>query len=299
MNKLIAFWKLFSQTIKDWQKDKASQIAAALALYAVLSIPPLLVLATAIAGQFVEEQAVQQALLGQVRQSMGAQGEEVITAVMDAATRPQGLSLATAVSIILLLLGASGVFLQLQDAMNTIWDVMPDPNRGFLSTLKKRGLSFAMVIGVGALLLILLIANAIIANLDQILTAVLPSTFQWAKLLNFLVSIIIITGLFALVLKVIPDVKISWRDVWVGAVVTAVLFMIGVFGIGLYFQYSNPTSAYGAAGALLILLLWIYYSAQIFLLGAEFTQVYANQYGGHITPDEGAVWLPQAQIPSA
>ena len=289
-------YSLTKRTIENWQEDKASRLAAALALYAILSIPPMLVLAVGIAGQFAGEAAAQQTILSQVERVMGPQAGEVIHTILEAASQPEGLSLATAVSLAVLFFSASGFFVQLQDALNTIWEVMPDPEQGFMVTIKKRAISFVMVLGLGLLLVVLLVANSLVSMLDQFLSEELPFSITWARLLNYGILFLLVTGLIALVFKTIPDVKIAWRDVLVGSAVTAVLFALGVLGISLYMRYSNPTSSYGAAGSLIILLLWVYYSAQIIFLGAEFTQVYANRYGHHIQPDEDAVFIPRASV---
>jgi len=293
--KIKNFLNLIKNTGIKWQEDKASRLAAALAFYAVVSIPPLLVLVIAIAGRFAGEQAARQAIVNQVGRVVGAEGQQAITTILEAAGRPEGLSLTTIISVIVLFFGASGVFVQLQETLNTIWDVQPDPEKGIMNRVQKRVFSFLLVIGIGFLLIVLLVVNSLVAVFSQMLSDVLPPAFAWAHLLNFVVSLLMMTGLIALVYKVIPDVKIAWRDVGVGAVVTAVLFMIGIFGLGQYFQYSNLTSNYGAAGSLIILLIWVYYSAQIFFLGAEFTQLYANRYGDRIRPDKGAVWLYEAE----
>lgn len=284
---------LIKDTIADWQEDKASRLAAALALYAILSIPPMLVLAIAIAGQFADEAAVRQTIVSQVGRVMGSGARDVITTILDAASQPQGLSLATAVSLVVLFFSASGVFVQLQDAMNTIWEVMPDPEQGFMTTIKKRIVSFLMVLGLGVVLIVLLLASSLVTLLDQVLSEILPFPITWAQLFNYGFLFLMATVLIALVFKIIPDVKIAWRDVLVGAAVTAVLFALGVVGITHYMRYSDPTSSYGAAGSLIILLLWVYYSAQIIFLGAEFTQVYANRYGQHIEPDKNAIYMPR------
>jgi membrane protein len=189
-----------------------------------------------------------------------------------------------------LLLGASGVFGQLQEAMNTIWKVPPEPKGGILETIKDRFFSFTMVLGVGFLLLVSLVVSAGLASLDEFVNNLLPSFVIVAQIINLVVSMLIVTGLFAVVFKVVPDVAVSWHDVWIGAFVTAVLFTIGKWGISLYLAKSAPASSYGAAGSLIVILLWIYYSAQILFLGAEFTQVYANRFGSKI----GADWAVEA-----
>lgn len=285
---------LMKTTVMHWQEDKASRLAAALSFYAVLSIPPLLVLTIIIAGQVVGEASAREGLVTQIEQVMGNGTSEAIKMILESASQPQGLSLATAVSIAVLFFSASGVFVQLQDALNTIWEVKPDPEQGLMTTLRRRAISFLMILGIGILLLALLLMNSLIAFLDQILTELLPFSITWARLLNYGISFGIVSGLIALVYKEIPDVKMAWRDVWLGAVVTAILFALGVFGISLYLRFSSPTSSYGAAGSLIVLLIWIYYSAQIVFLGAEFTQVFANRYGQRIRPDKNAIYMARA-----
>jgi membrane protein len=206
-------------------------------------------------------------------------------------TRQSGSNIAaTLIGIVTLLLGATGVFVQLQDALNTIWEVAPKPGRGVLGMVKDRLLSFTMLLGIGFLLLVSLAVSAGLAALSSFLGDLLPGLFEVAKVLDFVISLGVITLLFAMIYKFLPDVKIRWGDVWVGAAVTSLLFTVGKFLIGLYLGYSSAASVYGAAGSLAVLLIWIYYTAQIVLLGAEFTQVYAKRYGSRIVPGADAVF---------
>jgi membrane protein len=290
---VAAIVELIKETVKEWQEDKASRLAAALAFYAILSIPPLLVLVLAIAGQFVEREQARALILGRAGEVMGAEGETAVNTLMDAASQPQGLSLATAISVALLFFGASAFFVQLQDAMNTVWEVETNPKKsGIKNLIRVRASSFMLIIGIGILLVVLLLLNAVLAFLDQLLTGIVPAAFILMRIVSFFGLLAVLSGIFILIFKVIPDVVVSWRDVAVGAVVTALLFTIGVFALSFYLQFSNPASSYGAAGSVLVLMLWIYYSTQIFFLGAEFTQVYANHYGGYICPNEHAIALP-------
>lgn len=285
---------LIRQTFADWSEDKASRLAAALAYYTIFSIPPLLIIVIAIAAQVFERSLVQQQIVSQITGLVGQTGAEAIEAILENASEPEDSLLAATVSIITLLLGASGVFGQLHDALNTIWEVQPKPGRGLLGTLKDRFFSFTMVLGVGFLLLVSLIVSTLLQAFNELVSAALPSFLFVAQILNFLVSFSVITVLFALIYKVVPDVKVAWRDVAVGSLVTAFLFTVGKWAIGLYLGNSAPGSTYGAAGSLIVLLLWVYYSAQILFLGAEFTQVYANKYGSRIVADETAVSLTPA-----
>lgn len=285
---------LVTQSFAEWSEDKASRLAAALAYYTIFSILPLLIIIIAIAAQVFERSLVQQQLVRQIATLVGQTGAEAIEAILENASEPEDSLLAAIVSIITLLLGASGVFGQLYDALNTIWEVQAKPGRGILGTVKDRFFSFTMVLGVGFLLLVSLIISTALQAFNELVSGILPSFLFLAQTLNFLISFAVVTILFALIYKVVPDVRVAWRDVWIGALVTAFLFAVGKWAIGLYLGNSTPGSTYGAAGSLIVLLLWVYYSAQILFLGAEFTQVYANKYGSRIVADETAVSLTLA-----
>lgn len=289
--KLQTFRHLMTQSLKEWQEDKASRLAAALSYYTIFSLPPLLVISLAIAGRFYDRQVAQAQLLAQTSELVGQTGSEAIGQILENAADPTLSSVAAIISLAMLLFGASGVFTQLQDAMDTIWEVQPKPGRGILGTIKDRFFSFTMVLAVGFLLLVSLILSTVLAAVSEYLSSLAPEAILLARIFNIVVSFASTTLLFALIFKVIPDVKISWRDVLLGAVMTAVLFSIGKSAIGLYLGQSAPASTYGAAGSLIVLLLWVYYSAQILFLGAEFTQVYANRFGREIVPDDNAVSL--------
>lgn len=286
---------LLKKTFKDWQEDKASRLAAALSYYTIFSLPPLLIISLAIAGRFYDRQVVQDEILAQASGLVGTTGSKAIGQILENASDPSLSSVAAIISVIILIFGASGVFTQLQDAMDTIWEVQPKPGRGILGTMKDRFFSFTMVLGVGFLLLVSLILSTVVAAVGEFVTGLASEAVILANILNFAISFGMVTLLFALIFKVIPDVQIGWRDVWLGAVVTALLFTLGKWAIGFYLGQSAPSSTYGAAGSLIVLLLWVYYSAQILFLGAEFTQVYAHQSGRSIIPDNDAVFMPDAQ----
>jgi membrane protein len=293
---LNALKYLVTQSFKQWREVNASRLSAALAYYTIFSIPPLLIIAIAIAAQLFDRAAVQQQVVNQIGGLVGEAGAEVVESILENSREPGETAVAAIISVITLLLGASGVFGELQNALNTIWDVKAKPGRGIWGTIKDRFFSFTMVLGVGFLLLVSLIISAALTAVNEFISGVLPDLVILAQVVNFLVSFGVITVLFGLIFKVVPDVKIAWRDVWVGALVTAFLFTVGKFAIGLYLGNSAPGSTYGAAGSLIVLLLWVYYSAQILFLGAEFTQVYANKYGSRIVADENAVPIsPEAQ----
>jgi membrane protein len=280
---------LAKETFSGWSEDKASRLAAALAYYTVFSIPPLLIITLAIAGIFLDEEAARGQIVGEISGLVGQDSADAIETMIQNASQPGESVAAAVIGVVVLLFGASGVFGQLHDALNTIWEVEPKPGRGILGTIKDRFLSFTMVLGIAFLLLVSLVISAALAALDEFVVGLLPGTEAIMQVVSIVISFAVTTLLFALVFKVVPDAEIAWRDVWIGAAITALLFTIGRTLIGLYLGRSETISTYGAAGSLVLILLWVYYSAQILFLGAEFTQVYANKYGSRIRPDEDAV----------
>jgi membrane protein len=280
-------WNLLKKTASEWSEDKVPRLGAALAYYTVFSIAPLLIIAIAMAGLVFGDDAARGSVQAQLTSFLGADAAEAINGMIQNASKPASGILATIIGIVTLLFGASGVFGQLKDAMNTIWEVAPKPGRGIMGIIADRFLSFTLVLGIGFLLLVsLLISTVLDALKGYVFGDDLGILFQ---ILNFAISFGVITLLFAMIYKILPDVEIKWRDVWIGAVVTAFLFTIGKFLISLYISKSAPDSTYGAAGSLVLILIWIYYSAQILFFGAEFTQVYANQYGSHVVASKNAV----------
>lgn len=284
-------WRLLKESFAEWNQDKASRLAAALAYYTVFSISPLLVLVIAIAGIFFDRAAAQQQIMNQVRSLMGPQGAEFIRTALENSSQPGSNSslIATVVSLILLIVGATGVFVQLQDALNTVWNVEERPEEGFMAMLRKRILSFGMVLVIGFLLLVSLVVSALIAGFASGLNQTLPGMDTVVQVVNFALSFGITTLLFALIYKYLPDVEIAWRDVWFGAAVTALLFSLGKLLIGIYLGQSSFGSSYGAAGSVIIVLFWVFYSTQILFLGAEITQVFSRRFGSRIRPDQHAI----------
>lgn len=274
--------QLLQETFKEWQADKASRIAAALAYYTVFSISPLLVIAIAIAGTIFGGENAQAKITEQLIGLVGPDGMEPILQALNNMNQPKVKGLASLISIGVLIIGASGIFAQLQDALNTVWKVKPQPGQGILPFLRKRLASFFMVFAIGIFLMLSLILSTAVTTISSYQTNFLPgSTVLWENL-DFLVSFGLLTFLFCLMFKYVPDVEIAWKDVFVGSIITALLFMFGKFLLGLYISKGSLGSAYGAAGSLIIFLAWVYYSAQIVLLGAEFTEVYTRLYGSKI-----------------
>lgn len=281
---------IVKESFKGWQEDGALDLGAALAYYTIFSLAPLLLIVTAVAGLVWQRDAVQGQLVGQIQGVVGQQGAEAIQTMIANAGKHGGSGvIATIIGLVTILFGATGVFVQLQSAMDRVWNVEPRPGKGLWGFVRTRILSFGMVLGIGFLLLVSLVVATAVTAFSTWATGIMPGAKVLIEGLTFLVSFGVITLLFAMIFKVLPDVKIAWRDVWVGAVVTALLFTIGKFLIGLYLAKSSVASTYGAAGSLVVLLLWIYYSSQILFLGAEFTQVYATRYGSQIKPSKHAV----------
>lgn len=298
MKKLISnLPNLLKLTYQGWKEDKASRLAAALAYYTILSLPPLLIIIIAITGFFWDEEVVRTGVMDQMEGLVGGEGRAFVSDLLTSASRPATGIIATIVGIITLLFGALGAFNELHNALNTIWEVEEEESKGILDTIKKtifsRLLSFGMILGIGFLLLVSLVISAGLSAVQETVGNAIPVSEILLQIVNLVISIGVVTVLFALIFKFLPDAEIAWRDVWLGAFFTAVLFSLGKFLIGLYLGNSAVGSSFGAAGSLVLLLIWIYYSAQILFFGAEFTQVYANQLGSKIVPEGEQAQLPE------
>jgi membrane protein len=291
MMKPKEIWELVKDAGRAWSDDRAPRMGAALAYYAVFSLAPLLLIAIGIAGAVRGEQAARGEIVGQIEQTVGKPAAEAIQGMLKSAWDAEGSTLPTLVGFAVLLFGASGVFVELHDALNTIWKVPPKPGQGFLRLLRDRLLSFTVVLGTGFLLLVSLIVSAALAALSHFLTPdSLPGGVYLWQGVNILVSFCFIALLFAMIFKLLPDTRVAWRDVWVGAALTALLFTAGKYLLGLYIGQSGVTSTFGAAGSLVLVLLWVYYSAQILLFGAEFAYAYSKRRGSKAGPSgEGTV----------
>jgi membrane protein len=282
-------WDFLKKTIYGWIDDEPFALAAALSYYTLFSLAPLLTIAIAIAGFFFGEEAAQNQV---VATSQGLVGQESAQAIQEmvrkAGEKPTAGVISTVFGIIALLFGAGGVVGQLQTSLNQVWDVAPKPGQGIWGFIRQRFISFAMVLSVGFLLLVSLVVSAVLSGMTTLLSNALGGVAVLTHALDLLVSFAFITLLFALIYKFLPDAKIQWRDVWIGAALTSILFTLGKSLIGLYLGSSGVTSVYGAAGSLITVLLWVYYSALIFFLGAEFTKVYATEYGSGVVPANNA-----------
>ena len=281
---------LFKNTASEWIQDKCPQLGAALAYFTVFSLAPLVLVLLAVFGLiFGGSDQARQKITEQLQYLIDPSGIKVIQDIATNASNPQAGILATTIGVVIALFGASGVFGQLQEALNTIWGVKPKPGGGIWGFIRTRFLSFGMVGGVCFLLLVSLTIETLLKGLSAYLKNVMPGGDIVALALFLIFDLVVIVLLFAMIFRYLPDAKIAWRDVWVGATLTAVLFALGKFVLGLYLGSGAAGSAYGAASSLITLLLWIYYAAQILLFGAEFTQVYANTYGTRVEPTEHAV----------
>ncbi len=281
---------LLKKTGSEWVDDEASRLAASLALYTLLSIAPLLVIAVAVAGMVFGAEAARGQISGEISTVVGPQAGQAIEAMVANARTPESGIIGTVVGVVVLLFGASGVFGELQSALNRIWEVKPKPGRGVWGFLRDRFWSFSMVMGVAFLLLVSLVVSAAVVALTHRLGQLIPLPALW-QMLNILIGIAVTTVLFALTFKIVPDVKISWREVWLGGFVTAILFSAGRVALSWYVGRSATVSPFGAAGSLVALIIWVYYSAQILFLGAEFTQVHAAARGRRPEPTSNAVPL--------
>ena len=283
------WWDVLKQTGAEWIDDRVPRLGAALAYYTVFSIVPLLVIIIAIVGLVFGEEAAQGQIFDQIAAMVGDKSASALQEMIQRADEPSTGVISTVIAVATLLFGATGVFSELQDSLNTIWGVQPKEGRGVWGILQDRFLSFMAILGTGFLLLVSLVLNAALSAFGKWFGGWLPAPEFVLQALDFIISLSVITGLFAMMFKLLPDAKIAWRDVAVGAALTALLFTVGKFGIGLYLGKSDVGTAYGAAGSLVVVLVWVYYSTQILLFGAEFTQVYANTYGSLIRPAENAV----------
>lgn len=280
---MTRLWLHTKQAIAAWIDDDAPSMGAAIAFYTAFSLAPLLIIVIAVAGIVFGPDAVHGQVVSQVQALVGYEGALAVQGLLKSAADPKDGVVATITSIVLLLIGATSVFVELQAALDRIWR-MPKAlaaSSGIFAFLRKRMLSFGMILGLGFLMVVSLIAGAMLAALGAYWGGLYKGWETLLQLVNFGVSLALTTGLFAMIYKIMPSASIAWRDVWVGAAVTAVLFEIGKFFIGMYLGKSGVTSGFGAAGSLVVLLMWVYYAAQVFLLGAEFTWIRAGSRDSH------------------
>ena len=286
---------LLQRTCRGWTDVRAPRLSAALAFYSIFSVAPLLVITIGILGLVLGEEAASGQLYRELSGYMGPSSAEAIQSMVQSASRPRQGVIATVSGFLMLILGASGVFGELKEALNTIWGVMPKPGGGIRGLVRGQFLNFGMVLAIGFLLLVSLVMSTAIAGLNQRLENVLPlPAIAWAAV-TFFISLGLVTTLFALLFKVLPDAQIRWRHVWFGALITALLFEVGKTGLSWYLGREGTASAYGAAGSVVLLLLWVYYTSSILFFGAAFTQVYADADHCVTAPAPNAVRVTAGQ----
>jgi membrane protein len=282
-------WSILKSTVEEWYDDDASRLAASLAFYTTLSLAPLLLVSIAIAGLVFGEDVARGHVSTEVGGLVGERGAEAIATILENAKDTSQGVIAALVGAVVLLFGASGVFAELQAAMDIIWEVKPKEGRGVWGVVRDRFTSFTMVVGVGFLLLVSLVVSALMSAMTSRLNVALGAVALVAQIIHIVVSLGMTTVIFGLIFKVVPDAKIRWRDVWIGALATSIFFTVGKLLISLYLGRSTVASTYGAAGSVIVILVWVYYSAQLLFFGAELTQVLTRRWGRVIEPADGAI----------
>ena len=290
-------WEILKQTVLNFIEDDSFSYASSIAFYTIFSMPAILIISLSVGAAFYERDVVQDELINQVARLVGEKSAAEIESILANAALDSTGTIAKIVGIATLIFSATTVFISLQTSLNKIWGIKPKPERGFIKYLLDRLLSLAMVISIGFLLLVSLIIDTALVVVQQSLSRLLEGwTLYFVTTLNVVLSLLLVTLIFALLFKVLPDAKIKWRDVWVGAAVTTGFFALGKYLIGFYLGNSSFNSAYGAAGSLVIILIWVYYSTVIFLFGAELTSVYAEKVGSEITPYHHAVKVQLVEV---
>lgn len=290
-------WSLFKETFKEWNEKDPFRQSAVIAYYAIFSLPALLVVVITLAGYFFGAEAVNEKVMGEVKDTMGHETAEQVNEMLQKANNSRASIWATIIGTITLLVGATGVFVELQKSLNIIWEVKATKTKsGIWALLKARLFSFGLILSIAFLLLISLVISTALAAMSDLVSAdssrMVVLVFE---ALNFLVSLGVISVLFALMFKILPDAKIQWKHVWVGAIVTGLLFTIGKTALAFYFGKAEPGSGYGAAGSIILILLWVSYSSMILFFGAEFTRAYAKRYSGDVPPSENAEKEPLSE----
>jgi membrane protein len=290
---------LLKEMVFEWYADRGPRLGAALAFYTLFSLAPLLIIVMAIAALAFGQEVAHTQLVEQIEGLIGMEGARAIQTMIENASKPSSGIAATLIGLATLLFGATIVFSELQDALNIIWKIPSRPERGMvIGLIRDRFLSFVMVLAIGFLLLLAMLANTALTTIAQIFREAFPSQTYILRVANSALFLVIITLLFAMIYKFLPDTDNAWGDVLLGAMVTSLLFAIGKFLIGLYLVYSSITSAYGAAGSLVVVLVWVYYSAQIFYFGAEFTKVYAARRGHKVVRrDDAEPMMQESHFP--
>ena len=277
-------WDLLSETYQEWRKDNAQTLGAALAFYTTFSMAPLLIIVIAIFGVILGKETIQVEILRRTQELIGTQGAEAVRMMIRAAYRPGSGLTSTIIGILVIVIGSTSALVMLTQSLNIMWGAEPDPKASIWNLVKGRLLSFVMILVIGFLLMLSLMVSIVLSFVATFLQNWVPVPVFFIQMADWGLSFLLITLLFAMVFKILPDVEIAWSDVWVGSIFTAILFTLGTFLFSLYLARSSISSAYGAASSLAIILMWVYYSAQVLFIGAELTQVYANRHGSRAKP---------------
>lgn len=299
VSKLKTYWQILKQSGSDFMEDKVLKLSASLAYYTIFSVAPMLIVIIYFCDLFLGREAIEGTLYGQIKDLVGPQAAMQLQQMIRNATLSQDMSWATIIGFITLFIGATGVFAEIQDSINSIWrlKLKSKPKKGLIRILLNRLQSFSLVVSMGFILLVSLVVNGVIEFFNTRLAALFPEVAVVViYIINLAVTFLVITILFAVIFKVLPDARIRWRDVIKGAIVTAILFMLGKFAIGVYLSASKISSSYGAAGSIVIILIWVYYSAAILYFGAVFTRVHVQYFGARIYPNDYAVWVKQIEV---
>lgn len=292
LKKIYTYWLVTRNASKKFMEDKALKLSASLAYYTIFSLSPMLIVIISLCGIFFGKQAIEGEIYGQINSMVGNEAAIQIQEMIKNANLGKGNYIATVIGLVTLVIGATGVFAEIQDSINFIWGIRPKPKRGFLKVLINRVLSFSIVVGMGFILIVSLALNGIMTAFSNKITELMPGlSLSLANGINLSFTFLILSVLFSVIFKVLPDAHIKWKDVIVGSITTSLLFMLGKWAIGLYLGMSNLGFTYGAAASLVIILLWVYYSSIILYFGAEFTQVYANHIGAGVRPKSYAVFV--------
>lgn len=290
-------WKILKETVQKFIKDEPMSYGASIAFYTIFSLPAVLIIITVVAGYAFGQEAVTGELYDQIKNLVGPQSANEIQKIIQNASLSESGMVATVIGIATLTFSATTVFISIQNALNSIWGVKAKPQKGWLKLIINRVLSFTLVVTLGFLLLVSLLLEAGLQIFGEFLASILTGvTYYIMRLINYSISLVVITCVFAMVFRVLPDARVKWKDVWMGAFVTTLLFTLGKYLISLYLGTSNIDSTYGAAGSLVLVLVWVYYSSLILLLGAEFTQVYSRNLGRRIQPSSHAVRVQVVEI---
>ena len=291
---LMNSWSFLKRLFKSWSEDRISSQAAALAYYTLFSLAPFLLICIFIIGMVFGEEAARSQIMSQISNLIGTAAASQIQEIIQNANKPDTAFVTRIISGIVLLFSATGVFSEIQEGLNTIWGVKTNPDAGWIATFKKRFLSFVMVLGVAFLLLVSLILSALLSLLNSYLNYFMSTSILIDLIINDVLSFVIITVLIAMMYKILPDVDLSWHDVWLGAVITSVLFSFGKVLIGVYLIQFHISSVFGVASSLIIILIWVFYSAQIFFIGAEITKIFSTNKGKKIQPSRNAILIKKS-----